>query len=222
MSRGGLLFDLDGTLVDTDHLHHAAFEDLLAPFGRSLTFENYKAHVMGHPNAEIMAYLLPDHPDRHADLANAKEKAYRAQLGSDLTPIAGIGAVLDWAASEDVAVAVVTNAPRANAERVLGASGLEAYFDVVVIGDECARPKPDPLPYQEAMRRLGITPSQALAFEDSRSGMRAARGSGARCYGLTTGLSADELLQAGAHETIADYTDPDLWAALHNLKARLA
>lgn len=222
MTRAALLFDLDGTLVDTDHLHHAAFSDLVAPFGGSLSFADYKSNVMGRPNTEIMAYLLPGQPARHTELADAKEAAYRARLADRIEPISGIHAVLDWAGAEGIGIAVVTNAPRANAEAVLAAAGLGPRFEIVVIGEECARPKPDPMPYQEAMRRLGATPSRAIAFEDSRSGMRAARASGAHSIGLTTGLTAQELLQAGAHATIPDYTDPALWATLQALKARVA
>jgi beta-phosphoglucomutase-like phosphatase (HAD superfamily) len=72
------------------------------------------------------------------------------------------------------------------------------------------------------MAALGVTPSRAIAFEDSRSGLRAARDSGARVFGLTTGLTAGELLQAGAHAAIADYTDPALWAHLESRKASIA
>jgi beta-phosphoglucomutase len=123
-------------------------------------------------------------------------------------PVAGIHALLDWAAEAGAGTAVVTNAPRENARAMLAAAGLAGRLTELVIGDECPRAKPDPFPYQEAMRRLGVTPAASLAFEDSRSGLRAARGSGARVFGVTTALPAAELLQAGAHDTIADYTDP--------------
>jgi beta-phosphoglucomutase-like phosphatase (HAD superfamily) len=69
------------------------------------------------------------------------------------------------------------------------------------------------------MAALGVTPAHAIAFEDSRSGLRAARSAGARVFGVTTGLSGPALLQAGAHATIADYTDPALWAHLESRKA---
>ncbi len=105
---------------------------------------------------------------------------------------------------------------------MLAAAGLAHRFDTVVIGEECERPKPDPLPYQEAMRRLGVTPSRSVAFEDSRSGLRAARGAGAHVFGVSTALTPAELLQAGAHQVIPDFTDPALWVALNALKARVA
>lgn len=222
MTRFALLFDLDGTLVDTDGMHHEAFAAILAERGRELSFADYRDRIMGKPNVEIMDWLLPGEPEIHAETALRKEAAYRDMLAETIEPIAGIAALLDWAEAEGAGLAVVTNAPRLNAEAVLKAAGLADRLPMLVIGDECARPKPDPLPYQEAMRRLGVTPSQSFAFEDSRSGLRAARASGAHVFGLSTTLTPAELLQAGAHQVIADYDDPALWRALDSLKARVA
>ena len=72
------------------------------------------------------------------------------------------------------------------------------------------------------MAAAGATPSRSLAFEDSRSGLRAARSAGAHVFGMTTGLTPDELLQAGAHETIPDFTAPALWTRLDQLRTRVA
>ncbi len=219
MSRLGLLFDLDGTLVDSDLLHHATYAAMMAERGRDLQLEDYRSHVMGNANDAIMNYLFPGEEADHAALADLKESRFRDRLEAELEPVAGIHRLLDWAEAEGAGLAVVTNAPRLNAEAMLAASGLAARFPVLIIGDECARQKPDPAPYRAGMAALGVTPSQCIAFEDSRAGLRAARGSGARVFGLTTGLPADALLQADAHAAIADYTDPALWAHLESRKA---
>ncbi len=222
MSRLALLFDLDGTLIDTDHLHFAAFSAVLTEAnGGVLTLADYKTLVMGRPNVEIAAHFFPGDPRAEA-LIDAKEEKFRASLAATAPTVPGVHALLDWADAAGAATAVVTNAPRLNAVAMLEAAGLAARLTEVVIGEECARAKPDPLPYREAMRRLGVTPSRSVAFEDSRSGLRAARGSGAHVFGLTTGLPPEDLLQAGAHQTIPDFTDPSLWAVLHALKARVA
>lgn len=222
MSRLALLFDLDGTLVDTDLLHHAAFCAVLAERGRDLSLGDYKTHVMGQPNVDIMRRYFPGEEADHARIAAGKEAMFLEALGDSVAPVAGIEAVLDWAEAEGAGLAVVTNAPRGNAEAMLAACGLAHRFGTLIIGDECARPKPDPLPYQMAMQALGATPSSSVAFEDSRSGLRAAHGSGAYAFGLTTGLPAEELLRSGARAAIADYTDPVLWAHLRAMAARVA
>jgi HAD superfamily hydrolase (TIGR01509 family) len=216
--RAALLFDLDGTLVGTDHLHHAAYVPLFAERGMTLSLDEYRANIMGQPNGAIVARYFPDDPGA----ADRKEAAFRTSLAASVAPTAGLHALLDWAEAGDVGCAVVTNAPRANAEAMLAAAGLAARLPVLVIGEELPRSKPDPLPYREAMRLVGATPAGSVAFEDSRSGLRAARAAGAHVFGMTTGLAPDELRQAGAHQVIADFTDPALWAHLDQLKARVA
>lgn len=222
MTRLALLFDLDGTLLESDALHHAAFASLLAERGRDLGMDEYKAHIMGQPNSAIMSRFFPGEDADHPAIADRKEAMFRERLGVSAEPVAGIAALLDWAEDAGAGIAVVTNAPRANARAMLDAAGLGTRFATIIIGEECARPKPDPLPYVTAMRALGVTPSNATAFEDSRSGLRAARASGAHVFGLTTGLDAPTLRQAGAHQTLTDFTDPALWAYLQTLKARVA
>ncbi|MEL6598477.1 MAG: HAD-IA family hydrolase [Pseudomonadota bacterium] len=217
-----LLFDLDGTLLDTDHLHHAIFAEILAETGHNLTLEEYKARIMGQPNEAIMTRYFPGREAEHAALADAKEAEFRARLGHGLDPIPGAVALLDWADRHALPRAVVTNAPRENAEAMLRAIGLRDRFDTVVIGAECAAPKPDPEPYRAAMRMLGATPECSIAFEDSGSGIRAAAASGAYTFGLRTGLDDAMLRAAGAQETLADYTDPALWLRLERSTLKTA
>lgn len=222
MPRFALLFDLDGTLIESDHLHHAAFSRVMEEIGLPpLGWDAYRTGIMGKPNAQIARDWFPDRPDALA-LVDRKEALFREALAASVAPAAGLAPLLDWAEAAGAGLAVVTNAPRANAEAMLAAGGLAARLTELVIGEECARSKPDPLPYQEAMRRLGVTPSLSFAFEDSPSGLRAARASGAHVFGLTSSLTPEELRQAGAHEAIADFADPALWTALDRLKARAA
>jgi HAD superfamily hydrolase (TIGR01509 family) len=137
----------------------------------------------------------------------AKEARYRDDLG-EVEPIAGVEAMLDFAAARGLKCALVTNAPRANIEKVLVALGLAKRLTQWVIGAELARAKPDPLPYQTALARLGAEAGRSVAFEDSPSGLRSAKGAGLMVVGLTTTLPADKLLAAGAEIAVADFTDP--------------
>ena len=214
-----LLFDLDGTLVDTDHLHHAAFVEILAERGRDLPLAEYRAEIMGQHNAHILERYFPGEDPA---VLERKETLFREALAASVAPLPGIHALLDWAGENAVATAVVTNAPRRNALAMLAAAGLASRLPTLIIGEECTRPKPDPAPYRAAMAALGATPSRSLAFEDSRSGIRAAHAAGARVFGMTTGLGADELFQAGAHHAIADFTDPVLWTRLEQIRTRVA
>ncbi len=175
-----LLFDMDGTLVDTEHLHFEAFRTVLAPHGVDLSWADYRRFIMGHPNHAIAAHFLPHVPQhRHAGLMDDKEARYRA-LVTDVTPSAGLLDLLDWADAEAIPYAVVTNAPRANADLVLEAlEHPRPRFKAVVAGDEVAHPKPHPMPYLTAAAAMvGGDPRRAVAFEDSGSGVASAVAAG--------------------------------------------
>lgn len=206
------LFDLDGTLMDTDALHHQAFNTILARWDRSIGVDDYKTHIMGHANAAIFGYLFPGMPaSEYIPLADEKESLFRAQLQTQVEPVSGITALLDHIERTGGRTAVVTNAPRANAELMLKASGLADRFATLVIGDELARGKPDPLPYLTALELLGAKAENAVAFEDSSSGVKAASAAGLYTFGMLTGLDEEKLKAAGASAAIHDFTAPALW-----------
>jgi HAD superfamily hydrolase (TIGR01509 family) len=215
-----LLFDLDGTLVDSDAEHLVAFQRVFAPLGIALNKAEYVARIMGASNEMIgQAFLAHLSPEQRAATLEAKEAAYRAGLG-DLAPIAGAGALLDWADARGLARAVVTNAPRANAEKVLRAIGLADRLPIRVIGSELPRSKPDPLPYSTALELTGAKAENSVAFEDSLSGARAAVAAGIAVVGVTTSLDAARLLEVGAVFAAADFTDPRIYELIE-VRARV-
>jgi len=170
--------------------------------------------VMGRANDIIVETLFPDGaPESWEQIAEVKEAMFRARL-HDLTPTRGLPEVLDWAEARGFPTAVVTNAPRANAQRMLEGLGWGSRFPIVVIGEELARGKPDPLPYLTALERTGATAEHALAFEDSATGVRAAASAGIWTVGLMTALDEAALRAEGARQVAADFTDPALLALL--------
>ena len=215
----GLLFDLDGTLADTDPLHFAAFNTLLGEFGQSLTQERYRHSVLGGANALIMQWLFPG-LDRHrrAELADRKEVLFREQSGH-LKPLEGLAELLEEVERQGVKVGVVTNAPRANAEHVLGVLGLQRLLPTVVVGEEIAHSKPDPLPYLIGLERLGCPAGRTIAFEDSVSGVTAASAAGLYTVAIRTTLDEHALRTAGADMTVQDYRDPALLALVRGALA---
>ena len=217
--KTALLFDLDGTLVDTDALHLTAFQNVLATHGISLTKAQYVEKIMGSSNALIGAAFLPHLPlaEREAVLAT-KEAAFRDMLG-ELAPANGVTALLDYAEAEGIRCAVVTNAPRANATVVLKALGLAGRLPIQIIGSELARSKPDPLPYLTGLAKTDAVAAHSVAFEDSLSGLRAAAGAGLAVVGLTTTLDEATLLRAGAALAVADFTDRRIFALIQQRMA---
>ena len=222
MRRDTLLFDLDGTLTDSDALHIEAYRRILAP--RELSEADYRSRVMGAPNSAILAWMFPDRPVAdHAVLADRKELLFRTLLGAGgLMPTAGLMPLLAWAERHAVKTAVVTNAPRANAEMMLAGLGLGSRFPILVIGDELAHGKPHPLPYLTALQQLGSTAERSLVFEDSRSGIQAGAAAGIETIGVLTSLDEAVLRAAGAAAVIRDFTDPWLVDKLDREFARAA
>ncbi|MGE7955467.1 HAD family hydrolase [Pseudomonas sp. NPDC089530] len=213
-----LLFDLDGTLTDTDQLHLLALQQLLLEEdGRVFTQEEFEAHVSGQANANMCRYLFPERSvAEHEAFADRKEARFR-QLSPQLTPMPGLLRLLDFARERAIGVCVVTNAPRANAEHMLEVLGLRERFATVLVAEELPRAKPDPLPYLTGLECLGARAEAGIAFEDSIPGLTAAVGAGIFTVGLATSQRPEALLAAGAHLVVEDFDDPRLWAVIERM-----
>jgi HAD superfamily hydrolase (TIGR01509 family) len=131
-----------------------------------------------------------------------------------LEPVRGLHRLTDWVREKGLRRAAVTNAPRPNAEQMIDTLGLKDFFDHVVVGSECERAKPFPDPYLKALEKVGVSPENAFAIEDSPSGLKAAVSAGLPVVGITTGNPGSALLDAGASFLIKDYNDPALWEQL--------
>ncbi len=205
-----LLFDMDGTLVHTDHLHFTAFQTVLAPHGLDLDWATYREFVMGKSNESVAAKLFPHKPiGEHQALMDRKEAEYRA-LAQELKPASGLLDLLDWADRSGVTMAVVTSAPRESADHVLQALAIRARFKVVITRNDVDNPKPHPMPYLKALDVVGGDPSRTVAFEDSSAGVSSAAAAGLPVVGLTAPLDENALRAHGASLLIEDYRDPRL------------
>lgn len=215
MKLRALLFDLDGTLADTDRLHEQAWLEGLARYGIQGDHHFYQTQISGGLNPEIVARLLPQLSQAQgAAFLEQKEARFR-ELASEVQPLPGLRALWDWAQSQGLHRALVTNAPRENAHYLLKRLGL--MFDPIVLSEDLPAGKPDPLPYRMALQHLNLAPQETLAFEDSPSGVRSAVGAGIPTVALTTGHPPDALAQAGAFLCIPNFTDPRLWDWLRAL-----
>ncbi len=206
-----LLFDIDGTLADTDALHLEAFNYVFAPHGHVFDRDRASKELMGFSTASISERFLPGHsPERQAAIMAQKEEAFRTLASGQIKPLAGLMTLLARADRADVPMVAVTNAPRLNAEMMLSGLGIMQRFKAVIIGDELAHGKPHPLPYLEGLRAVGAVPDRSLAFEDSRSGVQSASTAGIATIGMRTSLGHDDLIAAGAVRTAASFEDPEL------------
>ncbi len=206
-----LLFDIDGTLADTDELHVEAFNQIFAPRGHAFDRARAARELMGFSNASISErFLACEPPERQAAIMSEKEEAFRKLAAGKIRPLAGLMALLDRADRAGVPMVAVTNAPRPNAEMMLSGLAIMHRFKAVIIGDELAHGKPHPMAYLEGLRAAGAAPERSLAFEDSRSGIQAATAAGIVTIGMRTTLAHADLVAAGAVMTAPDFEDAEL------------
>jgi len=205
-----LLFDLDGTLAETDSLHLPTWVDVLRPYGIEIDEEFYRERISGRSNSKIVEDLLPDLSAKEGrDLADVKEASFR-ERSDELEPLPGLLDFMREAKDRGLSLALVTNAPKENVEAMLLALELSEFFDEVVLSDEVGPVKPDPAPYRAALDRLGVAPEEALAFEDSTSGIASSVGVGILTVGIASTQAPATLEDAGAFMVAADFADPEL------------
>jgi HAD superfamily hydrolase (TIGR01509 family) len=203
-----LLFDLDGTLAETDSLHLPTWVDVLEPYGVQVDEDFYRQSISGRNTSEIIRDLLPELSDEeNRSVGEAKEARFR-ERATELEPLPGLLDFVAWGRERGMSIVLVTNAPEENVQAILLALKLRDYFDTVVLADEVEAVKPDPAPYRTALKKLGISAEEALAFEDSVSGISSSVAAGIPTVGITSSQVPETLREAGAFMTVDDFTDP--------------
>ncbi|MEO8052235.1 MAG: HAD-IA family hydrolase [Acidobacteriota bacterium] len=202
----GLIFDLDGVIVDSMPVHQRAWRRYLEMSGidpgDTLDF------MHGQRNEEIVRGLLGPEADLETIVAHgaAKERLYREMLREQLQEHL-VGGIAEWLERvSDVPIALATNAEPANVDFVLDGGGLRRHFTAIVDGSQVDRPKPAPDVYLRAAELIEIPPPNCIVFEDSPIGVAAAVAAGMRVVGVLTHASILHDIQF----SIRDFLDPQL------------
>ena len=215
----GLLLDLDGTLVDTEHLHFETAIEVLARQGVGLHARDLLPYVgwAELPFWQDLKRRFNLRPPAE-DLLLQRSDAYLLLLqGRRIEPLPGVAKLLAWAAAQGLPMAVASSSPQALIAASLEAAGLREWIQVWRSGHEdAARGKPEPDVYHAAAAALGIAASSCVALEDSPTGARAARASGA----FTIGLPCPSHPAAPESLAMADLLLADAGQALDFLRAR--
>jgi beta-phosphoglucomutase len=211
-----ILFDLDGTIANTDPLHYQIWREMLLDYGMEIDEKFYKSRISGGLNLDILQDILPSLSlDTRQKFDEEKEALFRQKAGN-LKPLHGFSELIDWTEKHQLKRALVTNASRANAEFMLGSLGITEIFHTIVLAEECIAAKPNPAPYQTALVNLGIEAEEAIVLEDSPSGIRAAVGASIRTIGVASTHQPTLLQELGAFIAINDFTDLQLWTLLNS------
>jgi len=209
-----LLFDLDGTLAETDSLHLPTWVDTLEPYGVEVDEEFYRERISGRSTGEIVRDLLPDLTDEEGtSIGDAKEASFR-ERATELAPLPGLLDFVERGKGRGLRIALVTNAPKENVGAILPALRLQGFFETVVLADEVGAVKPDPAPYEAALEKTGVSAKEALAFEDSVSGIASSVAAGIPTVGIASTQHPEKLRRAGAFMVAKDFNDPGLMALI--------
>jgi HAD superfamily hydrolase (TIGR01509 family) len=193
-----LLFDFDGLICDTERAARRSWQELYHELGLSFPPALWAAMV-GQPDGETTALAdLSRRLDEPLDDATRTRRRERKFALCQLEPLRpGVAELMTAAGGVGLTLAVVSSSPFAWVHTHLVRLGIQERIDIVITGDDVARPKPAPDLYWAALERSAVPAADALAFEDSPIGVRAASAAGVRCIAVASAVgNRHELLFA--------------------------
>lgn len=195
MSLGDLaavVFDFDGTLVDSEHVSHAAMTEVLAEDGHALT-EAERQAMVGHAWPHTRDYLVQLMGYDEAGIASYRDRvgaAFRARV-DEVVLFDDVARVLAALEEAQVPLAVCTSSGRCYLERLLERTGIADRFVATVAREDTDEHKPLPAPYRLAAQRLEVPAAGCVVVEDTTAGIAAARAAGMRVVAVDRGLGLD-------------------------------
>jgi beta-phosphoglucomutase family hydrolase len=194
--RRGVLWDLDGVIVDTRDLHYTTWEEVLKEHQIEFSRDHFDS-ISGMNNADTLTTLTGSPPSTVMvdEIAGRKEELFRRQLAGKLNLMPGVGQWLDQFREWVWPQAVASSAPMLNIEAIIAELGIREYFDTLVSGMEMPG-KPAPDVFLEAAKRIGMSPGKCIVIEDAVVGVEAAKLAGMYCIAVTTYTSRDTLTRA--------------------------
>src|SRR3954468_14289216 len=191
MSLRALLFDFDGLIVDTETPALASWREVYAEHGHELTLERWSAAVGTIDGFDPVAHLRALAGDVDLEDALVRRTARELELVEVEQLRPGVLDYLEEARRRGLATAIVSSGSRPWIDRHLARLERAEHFDEIVTADgDAARAKPLPVLYLEGLERLGLAPDEAVAFEDSPNGVRAAKAAGLFCVAVPNSVTA--------------------------------
>ena len=204
-ARQGILWDLDGVLVDTGEYHFYAWKEVLIDYGISLDWASFRK-TFGMNNASTLEILFRRQleEDLVKLIGKRKEERFRQLIQGHIAPLPGVLDWLKWFDTHHFPMAVASSAPLENIDYLINALQIRPYFAYLVSGADLPG-KPDPAVFLIAAQKLGLSPASSIVIEDSIAGVEAARQAGMRCIAVATTNPAQKL--SGASLVVANLSE---------------
>ena len=181
-----VLWDMDGTLIDSEEFHWMAWRDTMAKQGITITREQFLS-TFGQRNDSILPQWLGTRasPERIDQIADAKEEVYRSLIRKHgISALPGVEIWVHRLRKEGWLQAIASAAPRANIEAVLESLAATHLFQGIVSAEDVHHGKPDPEVYLVAASRVGVPPAGCIVVEDAAAGVEGARRAGMKSIGV--------------------------------------
>ncbi len=184
----GVVFDMDGVLVDSNPYHKKSLKRFARKHGYDLTEKELRSRIYGRQNKEWIPELFERDMDARQieEYGIEKESLFQKIYRKDVKPLPGLIQFLDILRQEKIPRAIATSAPRMNVDFVFSNTEIGNYFGLVLDESHIKRGKPDPEAYLKASDLLGFDPGECVVFEDSLSGVESARTAGCRVIAVGT------------------------------------
>lgn len=189
MKIKGILFDMDGVLIDARDWHYEALNKALGLFGLEISRYDHLHSFDGLPTREKLKmlseqYYLPE--GLHSFINQMKQKYTKKQINCKCRPMFHHEYALSWLHRNEYMIAVCSNSVRETIETMMNKANLDKYIDLIISNEDVKYAKPNPEMYNRAIEQLGLKPEECIVVEDNPNGIAAGKASGAYVMQVVT------------------------------------
>jgi len=209
--KKGIIFDMDGTIVDSLPYHYKAWKI----FFRENKVENFSEKLKEYKGGGTLDLMTAVYGDKYSRnelkiMTDDKEIIFRQIYKNNVEPIKGFMKMFEFIKSKKILVGLASNAIRKNVKMILNELKIYEEFDSIICGDEVKKGKPNPEMFDETVNRFKLKKKECLIFEDSVEGVSAAVNSKVDVIGITSGTSGELLRDRGCKLTMDNYLNFDI------------
>ena len=209
--KKGIIFDMDGTIVDSLPYHYKAWKI----FFRENKVENFSEKLKEYKGGGTLDLMTAVYGDKYSRndlkiMTDDKEIIFRQIYKNNVEPIKGFMKMFEFIKSKKILVGLASNAIRKNVKMILNELKIYEDFDSIICGDEVKKGKPNPEMFDETVNRFKLKKKECLIFEDSVEGVSAAVNSKVDVIGITSSTSGEVLIDRGCKLTMDDYLNFDI------------